>query len=43
VPSFAPGCGDGHANAVLWRWSEGRPHRVRAIGDDHRLPRDDAS
>jgi RES domain-containing protein len=43
VPSFAPGCGAGHVNAVFWRWSDALPHRVRAIDDEHRLPRDDAS
>jgi RES domain-containing protein len=43
VPSFAPGAGPRDVNAVFWRWSDSRPHRVRVIDDLARLPKDDAS
>jgi RES domain-containing protein len=43
APSFAPGTDARDLNVVFWRWSRTRPHRVRVIDDQGRLPRDDSS
>jgi RES domain-containing protein len=43
VPSFAPTTDARDLNLVFWRWSRTRPHRVRVVDDDGRLPRDDRS
>jgi len=43
VPSFAPGTAARDLNLVFWDWSPEPPHRVRAIDDEGRLPRDDLS
>ena len=40
VPSYAPGALPEDRNIVFWRWSETRPHQVRVIDDERRLPRD---
>lgn len=43
VPSFASGATVRDLNLVLWDWSTTRPHRVRVVEDESRLPRDDRS
>lgn len=43
VPSQAPGANGDDANVVFWRWSPLRPHAVRVIDDEGRLPHTDAS
>lgn len=43
VPSLAPGATEDDCNVVFWNWSDELPHRVRAIDDERRLPRDDSS
>jgi RES domain-containing protein len=43
VPSFAPGCGAGDLNLVLWHWSDRAPCRVAVVDDFGRLPRHDGS
>ena len=40
VPSFASGAGSEDINVVFWHWTADPPHRVRAIDDQGRLPRD---
>jgi len=39
VPSFAKGAGPQDINVVFWKWGKRRPHKVRVIDDDGRLPR----
>lgn len=43
VPSFAAGATAEDINIVFWRWGPDRPHRLRVIDDDGRLPRNDLS
>ena len=43
VGSFAPGATGADVNAVFWRWSDSRPHMVKVIDEQNRLPRDDSS
>lgn len=43
VPSFAMGATERDVNVVFWKWARRRPHRVRVIDDEDRLPRDDRS
>ncbi len=43
VPSFAPGAPASDRNVVFWRWADVRPHQVRVIDDDRRLPKDASS
>ncbi len=43
VPSFAPGAPASDRNVVFWRWAAVRPHQVRVIDDDRRLPKDASS
>jgi RES domain-containing protein len=43
VPSYAPGANEDDINVVFWRWSDIKPHSVRAVDDQGRLPRNDAS
>lgn len=43
VRSYAAGAGPRDVNAVFWRWTDAPPHRVRAVDDADRLPKDDAS
>jgi RES domain-containing protein len=43
APSYAPGVAPGDRNLVFWRWSDAPPHKVAAIDDESRLPRDDSS
>ncbi|PIO96311.1 RES family NAD+ phosphorylase [Pleomorphomonas carboxyditropha] len=37
VRSFARGSSDADLNLVLWRWSEGLPHRLTVIDEEGRL------
>ncbi len=37
--SFAPGATADDINAVFWRWSGDKPHKVRVIDHHERLPR----
>jgi RES domain-containing protein len=41
VPSFASGATVRDVNVVFWNWSDARPHQVRVIDDEGRLPADD--
>lgn len=43
VPSFAPGAPASDRNVVFWRWADVRPHQVRVIDDDRRLPKNASS
>ena len=43
VPSFAAGAVPADNNVVFWDWAPEKPHQVRAIDDEHRLPRDAGS
>ena len=43
VRSFAAAAGPRDVNAVFWRWADAPPHRVRAVDDADRLPKDDSS
>jgi RES domain-containing protein len=40
VPSFAKGAVEADLNVVFWDWATEKPHQVRVIDDDRRLPRD---
>jgi RES domain-containing protein len=43
VPSFAAGAVAADNNVVFWDWTPQKPHQVRVIDDEHRLPRDASS
>ena len=43
VPSFAVGASERDVNVVFWKWSHSKPHKLRVIDDDGRLPHDDSS
>jgi RES domain-containing protein len=43
VPSYAFGASKRDINVVFWMWSRNKPHKVRVIDDDGRLPKDDSS
>lgn len=38
VPSYATAAAPEHCNLVLWKWTQRRPHRVRAYDPTGRLP-----
>ena len=43
VPSFVPEATADDVNLVFWDWSDTKPHQVRVVDDEGRLPRDDSS
>lgn len=43
VRSFAPGATPGDVNAVFWTWEPTRPHMLKVVDDEGRLPRDGRS
>lgn len=43
VRSFAPGALPTDMNAVFWVWHPVSPHKVKAVDDEGRLPRDGRS
>jgi RES domain-containing protein len=43
VRSYAFGATEEDINVVFWKWSRNKPHKVRVIDDNGRLPKDDSS
>lgn len=43
VPSYAFGATERDVNVVFWIWSRSKPHKLRVIDDDGRLPKDERS